>query len=393
MGSPNLQLKGGNFQDSEGNVLNLGYLLFELSHDENYSVGPSQIVAGLKIRVLLDANGNIPLSPATFVYSNDVLTPANSFYTVRAFKADGTKAWSSSQIWILAATPNPLDVGTIVPTNPPGPGLSGSGSGIVLETNGLSNTNQSLLNLAQGTNITVSNTAGTTTISSTATSVTLETNGSANSNQALLNLAAGTNVTLANVSGTTTINASSGASFSVSGKGWFAGPGMTDLSALFVGQFNAPITNFSANTVLVSQFVLPASWKLSSVSYELGTGSAATHFNFGIYDQTGNKLIDSGAFNGAIATIQTNTFTPVTLPAGVYYFASSATSTVPRGPAMQAATATEGQLLDMINAVNPLIATAANATSGNIMPATLGVLTAATVGGGWQSVPLALWAV
>jgi len=185
----------------------------------------------------------------------------------------------------------------------------------------------------------------------------------------------------------------SGAAFTVSGKGWFAGPGMTDLSSLFVGQFNAAITNFSANTVLVSQFVLPASWKLSSVSYELGTASAATNFNFGIYDQTGSKLIDSGAFNGAITTPQTNTFTPVTLPSGVYYFAASATSTVPRGPAMQAATATEGQLLDMINAVNPLIATAANSTSGNIMPATLGVLTAATVGGGWESVPLALWAV
>src|SRR4029077_1088170 len=95
---------------------------------------------------------------------------------------------------------------------------------IVLETNGTSNTDQALLNLAQGTNVTITNVAGTTTISSSATSVTLETNGSANSNQSLLNLAAGTNVTLANVSGTTTINAA-GAAFSGSGAFMF-GPGL-----------------------------------------------------------------------------------------------------------------------------------------------------------------------
>ena len=44
---------------------------------------------------------------------------------------------------------------------------SGGGSSISLETNGVSNSNQSLLNLAAGTNVTLSNSAGTTTINAT----------------------------------------------------------------------------------------------------------------------------------------------------------------------------------------------------------------------------------
>lgn len=162
--TPNLTLKNGGFTDFEGNPLASGYLLLQLSHDESYSVGPNQVVGGLKLQINLDANGNIPVSPATLVYSNDVLTPSGSVYYVRAFKADGTEAWASPQIWNLAASPNPLDVGTIAPLSPPGTGLSGGGSPILLETGGSPNSNQSLLNLVAGTGITLVNSAGTTTI-------------------------------------------------------------------------------------------------------------------------------------------------------------------------------------------------------------------------------------
>ncbi len=120
----NLQIQGGNWQDAEGNVLNLGYLLFELSHDELYSVGNSQIVAGLKFKVNLNSSGSIPANPATLIYSNDVLTPANSYYIVRAFKSDGTEAWASPQLWSFSSSPNPFDLGTQVPYNPPGAGVT-----------------------------------------------------------------------------------------------------------------------------------------------------------------------------------------------------------------------------------------------------------------------------
>ncbi len=162
---PNLTLSGGNFEDFEGHPLNLGYLIMELNHDESYSAGPYQVVAGLKQKIQLDALGNI--NPTVQIWSNDVLTPANSFYTIIAYKADGTQA-SREQIWILASSPNPINVGNVVPLNPPGvtPILSG-GSSILLQTNSTTNNIQNILNLIGGSGgvTIVSNSFGGTTIS------------------------------------------------------------------------------------------------------------------------------------------------------------------------------------------------------------------------------------
>jgi hypothetical protein len=77
--TPNLQIVGGGFTDPFGNPLALGYLILQLNHDESYSSGNNQVVAGLKIKVTLDANGNIPVSPATLIYSSDVLAPSGSY--------------------------------------------------------------------------------------------------------------------------------------------------------------------------------------------------------------------------------------------------------------------------------------------------------------------------
>ncbi len=118
MPTPNLTLSGGAFEDLEGNPLANGYLILELSHDENYAAGPYQIAAGLKIKVQLDSSGNI--NPTVNVWSSDVLTPPGSYYTVTAYKFDGTQADRNSQFWILSSSPNPLNVASLIPTNPPG---------------------------------------------------------------------------------------------------------------------------------------------------------------------------------------------------------------------------------------------------------------------------------
>jgi hypothetical protein len=227
-----------------------------------------------------------------------------------------------------------------------------------------------------------------------AAQVILQTDGANNYLQTLLNLKAGSGVTLTSdaVGGVTITALTTGVEFSTSGQGWFAGPGMTDLSSIFVNGFNAPITGYAANVVAVSQFVLNAAWTLSKVSYKLQTSSAAQNFNFGIYDADKNRLIDSGAFDGSITTLQTKSFTAIELPPGVYYFAASATNTTMRGASMQASATTVGDLLSIINASTALVATAANATSGNVLPATLGTLTAAT-SASWQSIPYAIWKV
>jgi hypothetical protein len=101
---------------------------------------------------------------------------------------------------------------------------------IELETNGTDNSVQNLLNLAAGTNVTLTEVAGTVTIdASGGTSLTLETNGTTNSTQTLLNIQEGTNVTITESSGTVTINAGGGggfttkANFNLGGRGFGAG--------------------------------------------------------------------------------------------------------------------------------------------------------------------------
>jgi hypothetical protein len=116
--TPNLVLEGGAFQTFEGQTLSFGYLIMQLSHDAEYVAGPYQVVAGLKLKIQLDSSGNI--NPTVNVYSNDVLSPSGSFYTVMAYKSDGTAAWADQQYWILSSSPNPLNTGSIPPNNPPG---------------------------------------------------------------------------------------------------------------------------------------------------------------------------------------------------------------------------------------------------------------------------------
>lgn len=183
-----------------------------------------------------------------------------------------------------------------------------------------------------------------------------------------------------------------GVSFSTSGQGWFAGAGMRYEGLLQNANTNAAITNTTANKVIVYQFSLDSPWTLSSCSYKLSSTSASTHFNFGIYNASGSKVIDA-AFDGSLSTLQTVTFGPTTLSAGTYYFAASATSTTPTGPVMFSSGGSTVQELVALSAVQPLLASAANSTSGNVMPATLGTLTAITSAAFWTGMPIPVWAV
>jgi hypothetical protein len=97
----NVQITGGNFQDLEGNLLSLGRLEMKLSHNELSPNG--QVCSGIVLNIPLDANGNV--SGSVFVWSNDVLLPINSYYTVRAYSSLGQLAWGRQQLYILTPTP------------------------------------------------------------------------------------------------------------------------------------------------------------------------------------------------------------------------------------------------------------------------------------------------
>src|SRR6266576_5492719 len=99
----------GTFVDPQGNPLANGYLVLRLSHD-GQSGAPNQVVAGLSQRITLNSSGQI--SPAVAIYSNTGLLPANSFYLVRVYAADGTEVVPLSKITI-PNTPTPVNLATL----------------------------------------------------------------------------------------------------------------------------------------------------------------------------------------------------------------------------------------------------------------------------------------
>ena len=113
--STTVQLTGGNFQDTQGNVLNLGYLTFTLSQDAQAN-STTEICAGREIKILLNSSGSISTSPAQYMWPNDVLTPANTFYVVRGYTSAGQLVWGPNSQQVLSS-PSPFDVGAWQPNS------------------------------------------------------------------------------------------------------------------------------------------------------------------------------------------------------------------------------------------------------------------------------------
>lgn len=212
-----VQLINGAFQDSEGNVLAGGYLKMKLNQDG--VVNSSQICAGIEVTITLDSAGNVASSSSTpvaanqYVWGNDQLSPANSFYEVTGYKANGQPAWGPNNQQVTG-NGGTFDVSTWVPnqviswTPPLQP--------LVLQTNETPNGNQLLLDLHAGSNVTLTdNGLGRVTVASTTPAISLQTNETPNGSQTLLDLHAGTGVSLTdNGSGRVTIaNTAAGPTF------------------------------------------------------------------------------------------------------------------------------------------------------------------------------------
>jgi hypothetical protein len=113
--SSKVQLSGGAFQDPAGNPLVNGYLLFSLSQDGLVN-GSSQIAAGREIKVILDSSGNVVSSPAQYIWPNDVIVPANTFYTVSGYTSAGQLVWGPNSQQVLSS-PSPYNITVWVPSS------------------------------------------------------------------------------------------------------------------------------------------------------------------------------------------------------------------------------------------------------------------------------------
>ena len=335
-------ISGGAFQDIEGSPLANGYLDCELSHDEQEtSTSPfAQVVGGLKRRIFLDNNGNAVTGSQ--LWANDVMSPANSYYIVKAYRSDGTLAWKAPQYWQIASSPSPIDLGTLVPSNPPGGGLG------------------------------------------TFSSITLQTNEVNNGSQTLLDLHAGTNVTLAdNGSGRVTIAASGGASFATSGQGYFLGA--QSFAPISDDSGHSAAATSSSNQVFGCQLILDAQYTISKVAAMVITGNGSSQsFTAALYNAAGTTiLINAGAnafdTTGSQRYREVTLGSPVVIGPGVFLFAAGANGTT--GGAVLGHQM-ETWFTDMVNGVSlgtPVytnLFTAANSLSAGAMPATLGALTA-----------------
>jgi hypothetical protein len=143
------QIIGGGFQDAAGNPLANGTLIFELSQDEQ-SPTPGQIGASRKVTVTLDSTGNIPASPAVYIWANDSLNPLNSYYRVTAYTALGQPVWGPQNQQVLSS-PSPFNLNAWVPNSI---NLSATPAPtITLQTNEVANGSQTLLDLHAGSGI------------------------------------------------------------------------------------------------------------------------------------------------------------------------------------------------------------------------------------------------
>ncbi len=173
------------------------------------------------------------------------------------------------------------------------------------------------------------------------------------------------------------VNTDLGVSFKTSGLGGFWSAGYP-MGMQFGQNTTAATVSTTSEQVTVFQFTLDASWTISRVTAVIATNSSGNSVNFGIYNSSGSKLIDSGALSATSTGAISASITAVTLPPGVYYFAQSANNTSIQVTGFSNASSPMTTALNAHGTVK--VGQAANATSAGVMPATLGTITADTLG-------------
>lgn len=372
MSSP-LTLTGGNFSDAEGNPLDLGYLIFQLSQDS--SVNGINVCAGVEIKVPLDSGGSADGTVA--IWGNDVLTPVNSYYRVTGYTAQGQPAWGPNNQQVIGS--GSFDLSVWVPNQIFSwtPSLAAS---VLLETDGTPNEVQSILDLKSGNDITLTdNGDGSVTIDTAQGGWILQINGSneAPTPHSTVNFQQGNGITFSdNGSGQVTWDLKG---FQTSGQGFFLG----GQDFMPIGDDTGGFWDNTGDAVYAVQVSLKVPFKISRMSAFVVTGSAGA-FTAALFDAAGTtKLLDAGANAFSLAGSQrfvTVTTSAQLFPAGTYWFAFGAPASANGSIVAHELGTWVTQLLNGIDLINPQtsptrIGKSSNSLSGGAMPSSLGTIT------------------
>jgi hypothetical protein len=386
MSATKTQLTGGSFQDSEGNPLAFGHLKMHLSQDCTVA-GVGNICSGIDIWIDLDINGNAASSasptpaPDQYVWSNLVMSPQNNFYKVTGYTASGQPAWGPNNQQVPSGAAFNLDAwvpNTVISWFPTLPQF------LTLEINGAPASSQIIQNLENSATVTVVDNGGGNISFTAGASTTFEVDGTPLTSDSTVNYESGSGISITNPSAGNVLitNTSPAGGFDTPGANFFFGPGIEQMSGLAEG---ATLFSPSDQTVTVFGFNLDVEWVLTTCSYISQNSASNAYYGFGIYSAAGDALVTTSFLSGDIAgVLGTNTFAPVTLPPGFYYFGQAVDSVGLSAPSVSlfpTATVTQTELYQLLNANGTFYcAVAANpmGTNNGIMPATLGTLTGLT---------------
>ena len=309
MSAAKLELTGGGFQDSEGNVLALGYLVFKLSQDSE--VNGSQICSGVEITINLDVVGNA--ATGQYIWGNDALSPVNSYYTVTGYTAEGQPAWGPNNQQVVGT--GTFNLGSWIPNQviswvPP------VQSGTAIEVEGTALSSASVADFVNTGNVHFTD-AGGGQIEATATGLgtSVEIAGMPLSSSTVADFVNTGNVTFTDL-GSGHIQAVASGGTALEHPFW-----STDFSLQEVGVTGTYGLGGTNGSIFCTPLFLSTPTTIKAVTTKMTGGYVGT-FAVAIYSWDGlTKYWDSGAFNEGLSTVQTFTFTPVTIPAGLYRFA------------------------------------------------------------------------
>lgn len=101
---------GGDFQDSLGNPLSLGYVTFQLNTDAVTGT-QKQLDAGRVVTVPLDNTGNADGSES--IWCNDFMLPVTTVYRIKAYSEKGQLSWQSENAILSGGAT--FDLGSLIP--------------------------------------------------------------------------------------------------------------------------------------------------------------------------------------------------------------------------------------------------------------------------------------